>query len=293
MPDTSHLFGGDWTIEKLERVRKYLVAYATIMKEKRFKFAYIDAFAGTGYRTTPKTKRTAETLFPELLEEDSQEFIAGSARIALQVNPRFNKYIFIELNSKRVAQLEKLKEEFPDLAQDISIVPSEANAFLKDLCLNRNWSLRRAVLFLDPYGMQVTWDTIEAIAKTQAIDMWLLFPLGVAVNRMVTKDGKISDSWRRKLDMMFGDTDWYEAFYRPKVTPRLFEEEATLEKAVNFDSIGEYFVRRLETVFAGVAQNPRPLFNSRNNPLYLLCFASGNPRGAKTAIKIAQDILRK
>jgi hypothetical protein len=33
------------------------------------------------------------------------------------------------------------------------------------------------------------------------------------------------------------------------------------------------------------------LRNSRNNPLYLLCFASGNPRGAKTAVKIAQDIL--
>lgn len=26
-------FGGDWTDEKLERVRKYLVAYATIMNK--------------------------------------------------------------------------------------------------------------------------------------------------------------------------------------------------------------------------------------------------------------------
>jgi hypothetical protein len=33
--------------------------------------------------------------------------------------------------------------------------------------------------------------------------------------------------------------------------------------------------------------------NSKNNPLYLLCFASGNPMGAKTAIKIAQDILKR
>jgi three-Cys-motif partner protein len=293
MPTSPHLFGGDWTAEKLERVRKYLVAYATIMKEKRFRFAYIDAFAGTGYRTISKAKRAAETLFPEILEEDSQKFIAGSARIALEVKPRFNKYIFIELNPKRVIQLEKLKEEFPVLAEDIIISPSDANTFLKDLCLNRDWSSHRAVLFLDPYGMQVTWDTIEAIAKTQAIDMWLLFPLGVAVNRMVTRSGKINPMWQRKLDSMFGATDWYEAFYQPKSTTWLFEEEATLEKVVNFDSIGEYFVRRLETVFAGVAKNPRPLVNSRNNPLYLLCFASGNPRGAQTAIKIAQDILRK
>lgn len=33
-------------------------------------------------------------------------------------------------------------------------------------------------MFLDPYGMQVDWATIEAIAKTKAIDLWILFPLG-------------------------------------------------------------------------------------------------------------------
>ena len=33
-------------------------------------------------------------------------------------------------------------------------------------------------LFLDPYGMQVEWATIESIAHTQAIDLWLLFSAG-------------------------------------------------------------------------------------------------------------------
>ena len=57
-------FGGDWTVEKLERVRKYLVAYATIMNRQHFRFAYIDAFVGTGYNT-PKTKtEEAVALFP-------------------------------------------------------------------------------------------------------------------------------------------------------------------------------------------------------------------------------------
>jgi hypothetical protein len=64
-------------------------------------------------------------------------------------------------------------------------------------------------------------------------------------------------------------------------------------KVGDFDSIAQYFVKRLKTVFAGVADNPLPLFNSRNVPLFLLCFASGNPRGSTTAIKIAQNILRR
>src|SRR5205085_6159683 len=155
------------------------------------------------------------------------------------------------------------------------------------------WKGHRAVLFLDPYGMQVTCDTIVAIANTKAIDLWILFPLGVAVNRLIKRDARISKSWRRKLDEMFGTTDWYEAFYTQNKTPGLFDEEPAMIKISNFDSIAHYFVQRLKTIFVGVAENPLPLLNSRNNPLYLLCFASGNPKGSKTAIKIAQDILSR
>ncbi len=37
--------------------------------------------------------------------------------------------------------------------------------------------------------MQVDWKTIEAVAATKAIDLWLLFPLGVGVNRLLTRSG--------------------------------------------------------------------------------------------------------
>ncbi len=42
------------------------------------------------------------------------------------------------------------------------------------------------MVFLDPYGMQVEWSTIEALAATKAIDLWYLFPLGVGVARLLT-----------------------------------------------------------------------------------------------------------
>lgn len=49
-----HVFGGDWTSDKLERVRKYLCAYTTIFKNNvrasYFSTIYVDAFAGTGQR---------------------------------------------------------------------------------------------------------------------------------------------------------------------------------------------------------------------------------------------------
>jgi hypothetical protein len=49
---------------------------------------------------------------------------------------------------------------------------------------------------------------------------------------------------------------------------------------------------RLKTIFAQVAPNPLQLVNSRDIPIYLLCFAAGNPKGAATAVKIAKDILK-
>jgi len=52
-------------------------------------------------------------------------------------------------------------------------------------------------------------------------------------------------------------------------------------------------VARFETIFPMVAGNPKMLFNRKNNPLYLLIFASGNPRGSQLAVKIASNILDK
>ena len=290
MKQNQQNFGGDWTTEKLERVRKYLRAYTTIMKDQNFRFAYIDAFAGTGYRTYRQDTNPNELMLPEITEPEVQGFLDGSARIALQVQPKFQNYILIEKDENRFAELQKLKVEFP--SDDIKLIQSDANEYLNDLC-GRNWRRHRAVLFLDPYGMEVEWQTVTAIANTQAIDLWILFPLGIAVNRLLKRDGDVDTTVQHKLDKFFGTIDWYGTFYEIASSPTLFGEEMVIQKKSDFRSIAQYFVERLQTVFKGVANNPLPLYNSKSNPLYLLCFAAGNPRGAPTAVKIAQDILKE
>ena len=89
-----------WTQDKLERVRKYLVAYSKIMSRRRYPYAYIDGFAGTGYHVLEREENEAESILPELDEPAVEEFLDGSARIALQVEPRFHKYNFIEKSRK-------------------------------------------------------------------------------------------------------------------------------------------------------------------------------------------------
>ncbi len=287
-------FGGSWTEQKLECVSKYLHAYTTIMNKQPFRFAYIDAFAGTGYREMEIDEDTDELLFPDLVSSEVINFRDGSARNALEVKPSFMKYIFIEKDIDRHAELERLKQEYllkPEFSENmIECEHGEANKYLKDLC-RKNWEASRALVFLDPYGMQVEWETIESIAQTQAIDLWLLFPLGT-VNRLLKNNGEIRPALQARLDLFFGEHGWYDVFYQSAKQLSIFNEEERWQKAGNiFLAIEEYFIERLENIFEGVAPNPLILRNSKNVPLYLLCFAAGNKRGAPIAVKIAKEIL--
>ena len=292
MANLKHSFGGEWTREKLKRIKEYLVSYKIALKNTPFKLAYIDAFAGTGY--VNQKDDDSQTFLPEFSEDEVKGFFEGSARIALQLDDPFDSYIFIEKDKAKASELEILKAEFPQLADRIKSVNQEANEYIKDLC-EKDWlkTNRRAVLFLDPYGMQVKWETIEAIARTKAIDLWILFPLGVAVNRLLRNDGQISEKVKLRLDELFGTTEWQNDFLQENPQSELFDSNPKMMKKINLKGIADYFNNRLKTIFEKVASNPLYLTNSKNNPLYLLCFASGNPKGADVAVRIAQHILKE
>ena len=295
-------FGGDWTEDKLNLVAKYFKGYNVALKYQPFEREYIDAFAGTGYREVRDDAADGNALmFPELAVPEVQRFLDGSPRIALKAEPCFHKFTFIEKNSKKVEDLERLRIEFPD--KRIRIECGDANEWVQALC-GEDWSYRRAVLFLDPFGMQVSWETLEAVAQTKCIDLWLLFPLGVAISRLLKRDGEIDESLCERLDFVFGDRSWYEEFYKPsppnkaKIVQQCFLEPADGEFGqdypwkANFSVIEDYYRSRLRTIFAKVAKNSVRLTNSENVPLYLLFFMAGNDRGAPIAVDMAESIMR-
>jgi hypothetical protein len=72
------------------------------MAKQKYKFAYIDAFAGTGYMRLPEIKhpKGLTPLFDLEPKVGKSQYKEGSARIALNVRPRFDKYIFVEKKNK-------------------------------------------------------------------------------------------------------------------------------------------------------------------------------------------------
>lgn len=287
----AHEFGGPWTEEKLGILEGYLKAYLQIFhgneRARWFKKLYVDAFAGTGERTE---ESTVAPLFEELDQDaDVVGFKRGSATIALDLNPGFDQYVFIEQKRPFVAELRSNLAAFD---KDTLVVPGEANEQLAKLAEDIDWRRTRAVVFLDPYGMQVEWRTIEALAATHAVDLWLLFPIGQAVTRLLTREPP-TGGWARRLTAFFGSEEWRTAFYSESPQFEMFDEAPRQERTVNWQAIEKYFVRRLMTVFPVVATNPRRLHNSMSVPLYLLFFAAANPKGGRTAIKIASHLLEK
>jgi three-Cys-motif partner protein len=290
MSEPEHAFGGKWTQDKLERLRRYLKAYATALKNQPFRLMYVDAFAGTGYRGSKADKFTVGGLF-EMPEVD--ELVKGSARIALEVDPPFDQYVFIEKNKRRFAALKRLETEFPERRDRMRFVQKEANTAIQELCHTTDWRTIRAVMFLDPYGMQVDWQTIETIAATRCIDLWYLFPAGMGVVRLTPRHGDIPQNWQARLDRMLPDSGWRDVFYVEEEERDLFGNLMPVrKKATDIARIEAYLLRNMKAIFAGVAEHGLPLRNSRNQCMYLLVFASGNPKGAPIALKIAQHILK-
>lgn len=293
MPVENHAFGGPWTEEKLNILSQYLQSYVTALKKQAFTLYYIDAFAGTGYIDNNNLTVYEETLLPEMGEPESKKFLEGSARVALQVEPPFDCYIFIEEKPSRCEELERLKLEVPNISNRISIENGEANNYIRNLCNNKNWisDKSRGVLFLDPYAMQVEWSTLEAVASTKAIDLWYLFPV-MAVNRLLKKDGKITDANKKRLNQIFGTAEWEEVFYSESPQMNMFEEE-DLVKNVNIKLITDFILGRLHSVFPGVASNPKVLYNTKNSPLFIFFFtaSTNSASGIRLAKGIAQHIL--
>lgn len=293
-----HKFGGDWTEVKLAKLEKYLRAYRTIFsgnpRARHFRTWYVDAFAGTGSRVLALGPNgSARRLFGSDVykDADTKRYRAGSAKIALGLQDPFHNYLFIDKSRDRVSELKNMIQgDYATLARRCDFEQGDANEILKTWSRERDWTKERAVVFLDPYGMQVEWSTVEALAATKGIDLWYLFPLGIGVSRLLKRDGKLDESWARRLDSVFGTAIWRERFYETKVRQGLFGPLETVERDAPAEKIQGFIEERLKSCFAGVAEG-LILRNSRSSPLYSLCFAAANKKGAPTAIRIAREIL--
>ena len=278
---TTHSFGGRWTQEKLEILRRYLDAYTTALKNQPFNLIYVDAFAGSG-SWRPRTTYASDDY------GEFNEMRQGSARIALDIlDKTFDRVVFIEKDPDYVTSLNALKRENPH--RNIDIRNADADYVIPKFCLDMADN-ERAVVFLDPYATDVAWATIEQIAETRKIDCWILFPL-MAITRLMPVDREPDEALSARFDRIFGGREYWHDFYTRAPQQSFWGDGEVLERKHGSDQIADAFRERLISEFTKVAPTRRVLKNSVNSNLFDLFFAASNPKGASIAVKIADHIL--
>lgn len=259
-----------WSEVKLDIVRDYASAYSTILTAQTapsLHHIYIDAFAGTGIHISKSTG----------------DFVPGSPLNALLVEPPFREYHFIDLDSAKTDSLRQLTTE----RSDVSIYDGDCNTLLLQEVFPRAEykSYRRALCLLDPYGLHLNWEVIQAAGQMRSIELFLNFPVA-DMNRNVLwrNPEKVAPSQIARMKAFWGDDSWREAAYTTE--QNLFG----LEMKTDNTQIVEAFQKRLKTV-AGFeyVPEPMPMRNSKGAIVYYLFFASQKP----VAERIVKDIFKK
>ncbi len=274
-------FGGEWTEIKIRVFKKYLYAYMQIMKDKPWKLIYFDGFAGSGDIQT---------------KEETQKVIEGTARHVLNFNdPReFDLYYFVEKNVDNAKYLQRIiNNEFSEKVSKSWVQGGEdCNNKLVDMAnflRSEKGKNYKAIAFIDPYGMQVKWETLKSL-KGLGIDLWILVPTGIGINRMLTKHKKSPAKWFEVLGDFFGlnSHDIEQHFYVKEQQMNLFGEEKYNKTDNAVQKAAGLYVERLKSIFKFVS-NPMPLKNSNNTIMFHFIAASN----VAVAVKIANDIIKK
>ena len=256
---------GRWTIQKLNFLKDYLRAYIIATRSYAGDRCYVDLFCGPGL------DRSRET----------GEVIDGSPRIAMTLNPGFDRFIFVDLDNESVRQVNEFAIS-RRLAGATSTFTGDCNQVVRQVreAIPRN-SL--AFCFVDPAGTDANWDTIRTLSLHRAwngnkAELLILFPYDMALVRFLARDPDSEfmtemDSEARVDSVMPG------AWWRSTYTERNAREIGASEARRRFAYMYWMGLKEL-----GYRHVPSPFLmktSPTGRPLYFLFFASDHPAGGR------------
>lgn len=269
-----HKFGGVWTEQKLDALEKYLGFFPIALGNRKFNLVYIDTFAGTG-SVTIETNGVERT-------------IPGSAAIALGLGRPFDRYYFIERRKRHVSELQALTSSHP-LRSRCTITHGDARDELQRVLKALDWAGTRGVLFLDPYGLQCTWDMVQLIAETRALDVFFLVSVSGLTRQAARSANAIDIKKQEALDRFLGTSEWRQTLYKPPAQEDMFIADPVHRREPGVDAILQFVETRLRSEFAHV-ESPALLRGPNNAVLFALYFAVSNR--SEAAIRLATKVVR-
>jgi len=261
---------GFWSEVKLEIVKKYAAAYSIILaKQASLKHVYIDAFAGAGVHISKETR----------------DFVPGSPLNALNIEPPFCHYYFVDLKKGKINLLKNIVGD----RNNVDIFMGDCNVILKrDVFPQvRYEDYKRALCLLDPYGLHLNWDVIQGAGQMKTIEIFLNFPImDMNMNVLWSNKSQVQKAQIERMNLFWGDKSWQSASYTEDLN--LFNDTIQVKKQIR--DVMKAFQRRLKEV-AGFryVPEPIPMRNKTRGLIYYLFFASQYP----VAKAIVEDIFNR
>ncbi len=186
---------GDWTGLKLICLEYYVPTYLNILGNMNKRVAYVDFFSGPGLD----------------LIGNSKVPLPGSPLIAVEhhgTRRRFDLHVhadtnesFIDALRSRLAAYRKASDPVAPSSDQVDIDVRDANRLARDLpTILANHSIEHSLLFIDPEGLEMRWDSLEYLAENCRYSDWIILFPSAGLNRLM---GKSDDkTWRLITDFL-------------------------------------------------------------------------------------------
>jgi three-Cys-motif partner protein len=250
---------GGWAESKYRLLALYDELFSTGMKYKWDERVYIDLYAGAGYSRVRGTNR----------------ILKGSPILALTVASPFDKYIFCEESSDKLAALRARTTRIAPQA-NVSFVPGNCDSQIEQIC--REVPKAKTALcmcLVDPFDFGIKFETLRRLSSFR-IDFIVLLAIGMDANR--NYDHYV-DGHSTKIDEALGNTAWRERWKAAGIRRRDFRTFLAAEFSSSMQSL-RYLDQPVDRM--------KQVKSDENVPLYYLALFSRH----QTAYSFWEDVLK-
>jgi len=244
----------EWSLEKYKLVGSYCDIFTNSMKSKWGKLVYIDLFAGAGRAKIFETGKT----------------YLSSALIAMSIPNPFSKYILCEADEDRfIALKNRVKKDFSHL--DVTLLNGDSNQIINKVFESiPKFKKGETVLtfcFVDPFSLNLHFNTIETLGKRILIDFLILQALHMDGNRNLVKYLKEEND---KISNYLGNENW-----RVEFNSNCKDNNANFVKF-----LADQYLNKMNSMnYIQEANMHQIRSNEKNLPLYYLSFYSKHSTG--------------
>jgi three-Cys-motif partner protein len=221
---------GSWTAEKYRQFQLYAHQFTRGMKGKWGSLVYLDLYSGAGQSRLKTTK----------------DILLGSPLIALSLDVKFDHHFFCEKNPEKLAALQqRVLARFP--SADVKFVAGDCD----DPTFGLSDSIPKGALtlcFVDPYGIDIRFDTIRALAQGRRIDFLCLLASRMDAGR---NPHNYTKEECKKVDLLLGSESWREDWDKHK------------EGVAREPNLGDFICREFGRKTEGLGYMPTELHEMR------------------------------